>query len=191
VDISDFLIVLAGAAGDALATPDLLGKSPIKEGYWTRFVAFLKRTNINLPQLTADDVVKARVHGDALRLFGTEERLRKVILASGGHLRDLLRIVGEVILRAGALPVDDATVDAAIDQLRWELLPVSDENARWLARIARTHEASLEDDKHLPVLAHFLDTGLVLCYRDGPEWYDVHPLIRQTVIDQTAKLDER
>jgi hypothetical protein len=40
----------------------------------------------------------------------------------------------------------------------------------------------------LPDLARFLDAHLVLCYRNGHEWYDLHPLIRDTVIAQAARV---
>ena len=36
--------------------------------------------------------------------------------------------------------------------------------------------------------ARFLDTHLVLCYRNGAEWYDVHPLVRDLVLEQAARV---
>lgn len=38
-------------------------------------------------------------------------------------------------------------------------------------------------------LARFFDTHLVLCYRNGDEWYDVHPLVSEQVCKQAAALD--
>jgi len=337
IDISDFLIVIAGGVGEALSTPEMLGKNPIKEGYWGRLVQFLRKTNVKLPnvdvgkllptdvkiELKTDpsfrqniqqhlaghvgalyrdvcaffgDCVAAlrREHGDAAELvvlvdsidhirgtsqnaeavqssietlfvghpsrlkipqvhfvytvppylkvrspkFGShygkgtvamfplvkvkhketgephedgiralarivrargdvdrllgkehgETLLRNVIVASGGHVRDLLRLFAEITLRAHSIPVEPEAVHGAINQLRWELVPISDENALWLERIATTNDASLGDDHLLPKLAHFLETGLVLCYRNGPEWYDVHPLVRDIVIEQAARI---
>jgi hypothetical protein len=37
----------------------------------------------------------------------------------------------------------------------------------------------------LPTLAHFLDNRLILNYRNGSDWYEVHPLLRD-VIDTYA-----
>ena len=31
------------------------------------------------------------------------------------------------------------------------------------------------------MLAHFLDNRMVLNYRNGGDWYDVHPLLREVV----------
>ncbi len=333
VDITDFLVVLAGAVGEGLTGRGKLETNPIKEGYWTRFVAFLTRTNVTFPDIqvktgadvklelhnnptfrqaiqkklagqvgmlhqdvckffqecvealrnakgrpdlevvvivdsidhirgayaVADEVhasveslfsshaqrlkipnvhllytvphylkvrypnigslygqgavpmfpaIKIRetrsatlheknlralrrivlARGDVLKLLGTEERLSKVILMSGGHLRDLLRLLRAIALSAKSVPIDDATLETAINKLRWELVPISDENALWLAEIAQSHEVGLADNKRLPELATFFDTNIVLCYADSPEWYDVHPLVREIVIEQAARI---
>ena len=127
-------------------------------------------------------VVDAR--GDWQQLLGRRSALDRLIRNSGGHLRDLLRLLAEVLRRANELPVPDSTVDAAINQVRTEFLPIADDDARWLAGIARSHQTVLPNTDRLPDLARFFDTHLALCYRNGEEWYDVHPLIAEYVIDQ-------
>jgi hypothetical protein len=124
-------------------------------------------------------VVSAR--GDWQRLLGERATLDKLTLESGGHLRDLLRMLGEILRRADRLPVDQRTVQRAIMQMRSDLLPIAEDDAVWLQRIAETHEVSLADIERLPRLVTFLDSHLVLCYRNGEEWYDVHPLVREEV----------
>ena len=89
-----------------------------------------------------------------------------------------------MLRRATSLPVADEVVDRALATARNEFLPIADEDAQWLARITAEHDVALPGVSRLPELARFLDTHLVLCYRNGQEWYDVHPLIRQTVLDQ-------
>ena len=127
-------------------------------------------------------VVDAR--GDWQRLLGQRSALDRLIRNSGGHLRDLLRLLAEVLRRARELPVPDSTVDAAINQVRTEFLPIADDDARWLAGIARSHQTALPNTDKLPELARFFDTHLALCYRNGDEWYDVHPLIAEHVVAQ-------
>lgn len=117
----------------------------------------------------------------------TPGQLRRISAQSGGHLRDLLRILADVLRRATALPVADDIVDRALAAGRNELLPIAEEDARWLARIAADHDVALPEIGSLPSLARFLDTHLVLCYRNGEEWYDVHPLIREVVLGQAAR----
>lgn len=127
--------------------------------------------------------------GDWQRLLGERSVLDHISLHSGGHLRDLLRLLAEILRRADRLPVPDNTVKAAINQVRTEFLPIADTDAVWLARIAKTHEAGLEDIAQLPNFARFLDTHMALCYRNGEEWYDVHPLIYDHVLKQTTEAE--
>lgn len=126
--------------------------------------------------------------GDWQRLLGSREALDEVLLASGGHLRDLLRLLIEILGRAKALPVSDETRRKAIDKIRNDYLPISDTDARWLARVARTHRASFESVGQLPELARFLDTLQILVYHNNHVWYDVHPLIRDQVQRQVEEL---
>ena len=331
VNISDFLMVLAGAFGDALEAPEHLGRDPAREGYWARVVSFLKNTKVALPEISAagfklslrDDAsfrnsiqrhmeghvgalaahvwkffeecvlalkkrhgdetevvfivdsmehlrgsytnarevqdsiealfsrhaerlklpylhvvytvppylkvrsmnlgmfygigavqvfpsIKVRdaegvVHmtgvdslkalvakrGDWTRLLGSEAALEKLVLLSGGNIRDLLRMISEIIRRAKTLPVGLRVVDNAIDQLRNEFLPIAESDALWLADIALTHDASLRDLESLPQLTRFFDSHAVLCYRNGPEWFDVHPIIRDHVLRQAERIRAR
>ena len=121
--------------------------------------------------------------GDWRRLLGDDNRaiLDRLMDNSGGHLRDLLHLLRQVLLRAKELPVPERTVDAAISQMRSAFLPIPNKDALWLAGIADSHQVVLEDLVDLPALARFFDTHLVLCYRNGEEWYDVHPLVRTHV----------
>ena len=129
-----------------------------------------------------EKVVGAR--GDWQKLLGQRSALDWLIQNSGGHLRDLLRLLGEVLRRAKEFPVPESTVEAAINQVRTEFLPIADDDARWLAEIARSHQTALPSTDKLPELARFFDTHLALCYRNGDEWYDIHPLIAKHVIEQ-------
>lgn len=135
-------------------------------------------------------VLEAR--GDWRRLLGNERaKLDRVSMVSGGHLRDFLRLIAEILRRADQLPVAEITVEAAINQIKMEFLPIADADAEWLALIAETHEVVLKDTADLPVLARFLDTHLALCYRNGNEWFDVHPLIHDEVVSQVNRARER
>lgn len=71
----------------------------------------------------------------------------------------------------------------AITQVRSELLPIAIHDARWLQRIADTQDAI----ERLPRLVTFLDSLLVLCYRNGDEWYGVHPLVRDEIRELAAR----
>ena len=126
--------------------------------------------------------------GDWKRLLGDRALLDRLIGYSGGHLRDLLNLVAGVLRLAERLPVDENMVDAAIHQMRNEFLPIAGDDAKWLAEIAGSHQTALSSAKELPTLARFLDTHLALCYRNGEEWYDIHPLIADEVNRQAGEV---
>ena len=130
--------------------------------------------------------------GDWRRLLGNDRSLLdRLIRNSGGHLRDLLRLLSQVLLRARELPVPGRTVDAAISQVRSTFLPIPNVDALWLAGIADSYRVDLEKLAALPSLSRFFDTQLVLCYRNGEEWYDVHPLVREHVRAQAEHVHRR
>lgn len=134
--------------------------------------------------LTRVVAARAREAGGEWSALLIEEQLRRVCLKSGGHLRDLLRVLADVLRRVPSLPAADEVVERSLSTARNEFLPIADEDARWLAQIANEHGVALSGVDKLAELARFLDTHLVLCYRNGEEWYDVHPLIRDTVLSQ-------
>jgi hypothetical protein len=125
--------------------------------------------------------------GEWQRLLGTEEALGELILATGGHLRDLIRLLQTVAIEARHLPADDATRGSALERLRAQFTPVPDDDARWLAEIAKSRRAELGSIDKVGTLARYFDSHLVLCYHNGAEWYDVHPIVRDLVLEQAAR----
>ncbi len=142
------------------------------------------------PGLQAIEAVVAR-RGDWSRLLGARARLEAIITKSGGHLRDVLYMLREIILRVDSLPAGEHAVHSALAQVKNDMLPIADEHAEWMAQIIRTQRASLALASQLPDLARFLDTHQVLGYRNGDEWYDVHPLIADEVLSQVADILKR
>lgn len=128
-----------------------------------------------------EQVVEQR--GDWTRLL-TREDFELVLLETGGYLRDLFRALQNLLLHAAgqdAMPLERPAVEFELAQLRNDYLPISHEDCRWLARVARSHEAELHTHADIPSLSRLFDSHLLLCYRNGEEWYDLHPLIRDEV----------
>ncbi len=138
-------------------------------------------------------LVKRRLGEAGLqRLFGPEPGQQaladKMIDVCGGHFRDLLRIMRDVVVRATAmpnLPVTESLIDDAINAARRDFLPIAQDDAKWLADIARVRATALPSTDATPVnrLTRFLDSHFVLYFINGKEWYDIHPLIREEVND--------
>jgi hypothetical protein len=123
------------------------------------------------------------------------EALNELAKASGGDLRHFMQrlvsgAVGHALFALDKLPlkVNDSAIQQVIAENRGETerLTVQSE---WtlLADIAKTHNAIAKDrGDSLRTLARLFDTRVILNYRNGAEWFDIHPLL-WPLID---KLDE-
>jgi energy-coupling factor transporter ATP-binding protein EcfA2 len=112
------------------------------------------------------------------------DTLRRLAVCTGGDLRDFFRLVREcvVAISTARLSQPDAALTEEMvtrveEQLRNELLPIAEDDARWLARIHHTKDASLPTTDALPALARFFDGNLIMNYLNGQPWYDIHPLL--------------
>jgi energy-coupling factor transporter ATP-binding protein EcfA2 len=112
------------------------------------------------------------------------DQLQRIAFVMGGDFRGFFRFIRNLLLRASLylqLPVEDIINKVAQD-LRSEMLPIPKEDTEWLKNIARSHQAELESVEELPRLARFFDSNLVQNYRNGDDWYDLHPLVRDKII---------
>lgn len=117
------------------------------------------------------------------RLF-VPSAIDKLAMSSGGDLREFFRLIRlclPAVRDDAQLPLTVEAVRPAENAARNEMLPIPADHLTWLKRITRSHDTCLEKDADLPTLAHFLDNRLVLNYRNGSDWYDVHPLLRDVV----------
>ncbi|MBK8263147.1 MAG: hypothetical protein IPK80_17625 [Nannocystis sp.] len=130
--------------------------------------------------------------GDWTRLLGPDNQaLDRLILLSGGYLRDLFQLLREIIRRATSLPASPAALESGIRQVREEYTMIAERDVLWLDAIRTSHGPALPDDKALVDFARFLDTGRVFCYRNGEDWYGIHPLIADHVTREAKRLRER
>lgn len=125
---------------------------------------------------------------DPSRLLRNSTQVEKLILGSGGNARYLLRILHEVIRHASALPASAQVVDDAIELMRTGLISLVEQDLESLARIAHTHDLPREGTQAVSDVSRWEDAHLVLQYRNGREWYDVHPLIRDVVLQRVRAL---
>lgn len=120
-----------------------------------------------------------------VRFFGPDckARVRRLIGLSGGHFRDLLLLLRETVIRTSELPVPDSAIEGAIIRVRSNYLPISKDRAQRLDRISREHTALLESGtaEETILLTQLLNAHILLYLRNGAEWYDVHPLVRDEV----------
>ena len=108
----------------------------------------------------------------------------KLAMSSGGDLREFFRLIRlclPAVRDDAQLPLTVDAVRPTENAARNEMLPIPADHLTWLKRITLSHDTCLEEDTDLLTLAHFLDNRLVLNYRNGSDWYDVHPLLRGVV----------
>lgn len=117
----------------------------------------------------------------------TVDQLQRLILDTGGDLRELLRAIRVAINEdIEALPVKDEVVSQALDSVRPpKAIPA--EHVAWMARLQATHEPELSDKIDARVLQRYLSTKHVLAYLNGEAWYAVHPLLRDWVVSKAAR----
>ncbi len=114
------------------------------------------------------------------------QALEKLVLASGGDLRHFMQrlvsgVVGQAQFALDRLPLqpDDAIITRVLDESRGETERLT-VRSEWplLANIAKSHNAIAADrGDSLRTLARLFDTRVILNYRNGAEWFDVHPLL--------------
>lgn len=101
----------------------------------------------------------------------------------GGDFRDLLRLLRETVLRADEWPVNAQNLDRARLEVLSQFLPIALDDAVWLSKIAELRDCwyPSTESETISHLTRFFDLHYVLYLRNGEEWYDIHPLIREEV----------
>ena len=114
--------------------------------------------------------------------FFSVEQINTLAKASGGDLRDFFRLLRAALVKTGKIvPIQDISIEHTLNHLRREMLPIASDDKKWLREINHNKKPNLESVEKLPDLARFFDTNLVLNYRNGDDWYDVHPLLKEEI----------
>lgn len=115
--------------------------------------------------------------------FFTHGQLIRMAANSGGDLRDFFRLVKLSISQAlnqQQLPLPDAVISGAESDL-FNDMPLARDDKEWLKKIQNSHERELDNLDRLPDFARLTEGKYILNYRNGKDWFDVHPLLRDIV----------
>jgi hypothetical protein len=120
------------------------------------------------------------------RGFFSEGHLRRLIRNTGGDLRELFLLLREALNLVDAddddhFPIPEAAIVQAEKLRRNQFGIIPESDLQWLARVVATHDHGLPSFHELGTLARLLDGQLIFQYRNGENWYDVHPLLWQQV----------
>ncbi len=115
--------------------------------------------------------------------FFDEPGLRQLALKSGGDLRDFFRLIKACLTTSEQqmLPYPQSVLAYAEATLREDFRYLSNQDLDWLVKVTATNQIELPSIDHLPQLATLLDGKAMLNYRNGDDWYDAHPLLRERI----------
>lgn len=127
-------------------------------------------------------VVASRID---VSLFETPDLIDRLVMLSGGSVRDLIRLLSRAALRARSkkrmqINADDVgnAMAMMLDEFETSLMP-SERYFSWLADIHRQQRDCLGSDEWRTE-QRFTDLvlmGAVFAYKNRQNWYDVHPVI--------------
>ncbi len=109
-------------------------------------------------------------------IFDSPETLNRLCSVSGGHVRDLLRLLNTWIKKGRQLPLSRETLEEVIRSRRNEMtMPISDEEWELLRQVQQRKKVS--DDQGYQKL---IRSRLVFEYRDKDEsWFDINPILAE------------
>ncbi|MDI9334778.1 MAG: hypothetical protein QM533_10420 [Cytophagales bacterium] len=117
----------------------------------------------------------------------TEKQLDKLILGSGGDLRDFLRAVSHASLAdTQTLPLPDKEIDEALSKIKPPYESIHSSHIEWLKSVESSHEATPSDTVSAVEMFQYLASKHILTYLNGETWYSVHPLLRDWVLAKSA-----
>lgn len=145
------------------------------------------------------EIIERRAKADNLdTLFGPTDQkgkrpiVEEMIQYSGGHLRDLFAIVSRCILSARQLPVKEEHVKTAVANLAASMA-LSEADSLILREVLRTRADCRPDRKPETTMEYaiLLDGHLILEFRNGKAWFDVHPAIAKDVEIIAKRVEDR
>ena len=111
-------------------------------------------------------------------IFDSQETLDYLCRITGGHVRNVLRIVNEAIMEEGELPISRGSVANVVKAYRNQrLLAVDKKEWELLRQVAETKKVAGDDQYQTLIRSMF-----VYEYQDelGP-WFDINPLLKDAL----------
>lgn len=111
-------------------------------------------------------------------IFDSAETLDYLCQMSGGHVRNVLRMLNDAIKKQKGLPISRESLDKVIQNLRNErTLAVEDEEWELLRQVAKTEKVTGDDGDQRLIRSMF-----VYEYRDDEgSWFNINPILKDAV----------
>ena len=111
-------------------------------------------------------------------IFDSTETLDYLCKMSGGHVRNILRILNDAIKKQKGLPISSENLNKVIQNFRNErTLAVDDQEWELLRQVAQTKKVKGDDGYQRLIRSMF-----VYEYRDDDgSWFDINPILKDSV----------
>lgn len=127
------------------------------------------------------EMMGMRVDLDAL--FGKTRRacMMRLALVSGGHLRDLITLMNNIVMMGmrRPLPLAMREVEDVIKEESAHYGNLFKDDLDVLLEVSKFGHVGTIDKKRLRAFADLMDQDLLLCYSNGDFWYDAHPILAE------------
>ena len=138
----------------------------------------------------ARELVRKRVPDEVLgEMLGShvEERLRRLIVLSGGYPREIVRMLQAVVANPES-PLSDADLEGIVNEVRDGYRKVVPADAfEWLAKVAIEHYLTIQSDAQRQAADQMLSVNAVMRYLNDADWFDLHPAVDQIPGVEQAK----
>lgn len=127
-------------------------------------------------------MIEQRVDIDTLFGRYRDSCMQRLVLASGGNLRDLEHLMRAVVELAldRRLPVGIREVENAINR-HAAIRTLLKDDLDILLEVSKHGDLGLVPKARLGAFAGAMDQHLMLCYWNGDFWYDAHPIIAHKI----------
>jgi hypothetical protein len=119
------------------------------------------------------------------QVFGARrDLLEKLVVHSGGHVRTLITFIKELLFHShrSGLPVGEKDIERVVQPFREQAkMAIWRRSVPLLDRIRRSGKVEGIRESEYADLARYMETYVVLCYRNGDGWFEIHPLVRNYV----------
>ena len=126
------------------------------------------------------------------RLFGDDPGLLEDLIdGSGGHVRTFISMLRELLFEIDPdnLPVKSTTVERLLQSFEDDITrSIRVDGVMLLDKIRSSGEIKQVARDQLYLLAHYMNHRIVLCYQNGSNWFEIHPLIRKDIERRAQQL---
>ncbi|MBD2094460.1 AAA family ATPase [Trichocoleus sp. FACHB-591] len=121
-----------------------------------------------------------------LQVFDSPDSLDRLCQVSGGHIRDLFRLLNDWIKKGQQLPLDGKMLESVISARRNEIvMPITDDEWELLRQVHEQKRIGLEDGYLV-----LIRSRLIFEYRDqNTTWFDINPILAESRQLQKEVLD--